>query len=116
MTEAIAGLTGVRGDVLLEAMASDPTPAPNALHVRFESASPNLPVDSLRIARIKGREAISQLFTFTIDVACLEPDDFRANNVVGVEATLVFEQDDNELRRIHGMIAEVDELFQSSLD
>lgn len=97
-------------------MASDPTPAPNALHVRFESASPNLPVDSLRIARIKGHEAISQLFTFTIDVACVEPDDFHANKVVGVEATLVFEQDDNELRRIHGMIAEVDQLFQSSLD
>jgi type VI secretion system secreted protein VgrG len=72
--------------------------------------SPDFPCDSLQISRVEGREAISQLFSFTIDVVCIEPDDFTFE-LLGLRASLVFEDDGQEVRTIYGIIARADEIF-----
>ena len=72
--------------------------------------SPDFPCDYLQISRVEGREAISQLFSFTIDVICTEPDDFTFE-LLGLRASLVFENDGEEVRAVHGIIARADEIF-----
>ena len=50
-----------------------------------------------------------QLFSFAIDVVSTDPDGLDPEAVVGAEASLVFERHGEEIRTIHGMIAEVND-------
>ncbi len=81
----------------------------NTLIAHLES--PDFSCSALYIARVRGREAISQLFSFVIEVVCTEPDDFHFDQILGKKASLHFEQDDAEVRVVHGIIAEIAEIF-----
>lgn len=63
--------------------------------------------DDVRIRRVHGEERISQLSTFDIEVVV--PPDFDAAACEGERATLVFEVDGAEIRRVAGEIASVDD-------
>ncbi|AUX21283.1 hypothetical protein SOCEGT47_017640 [Sorangium cellulosum] len=75
------------------------------LTIRLESAA--FRCDLLRVRALRGREAISQLFSFQISILCLDPEGLPRDEVVGAEATIVMERDGVVLRRVHGMIAEL---------
>ncbi|AKT40896.1 type VI secretion system Vgr family protein [Chondromyces crocatus] len=60
---------------------------------------------ALELSRLTGKETISQLFDFELLVVCRDPSGISLESIVGEPATLVFERDDMELRRLHGMIA-----------
>jgi type VI secretion system secreted protein VgrG len=91
------------------------------VHVRLESAE--FPSAGLQIARLDGEEKVEGLFSFELDMTevsegGLEPVDLRESSdaMLGARATLVFERHGQELRVIHGMIAEVDESVDPRVD
>ncbi|MFT3768006.1 MAG: type VI secretion system tip protein TssI/VgrG [Minicystis sp.] len=60
--------------------------------------------DHVRVQKLAGREAIGQLFSFDLDVAC-EPDhDLPEGAQIGEELSLVFDIDGDEVRRVHGIV------------
>jgi len=65
------------------------------------------PWDHVRVRELSGREAISQLFAFDLDVVC-DPDHGLPEEAwPGAEITLVFEADGEEVRRVHGMLGPI---------
>jgi type VI secretion system secreted protein VgrG len=83
--------------------------ASDTLSARLESSE--FPCESLQISRVTGHEAISRPFSFAIELTCLEPGEFHLDALPGAEASLVFEIEGAEIRVVHGMIAEVDDLL-----
>jgi type VI secretion system secreted protein VgrG len=69
--------------------------------------------DQMRVRKLSGKEAISRLFRFELEVLCLDPDGPGVDDIAGARLTLVFLRAGLEVRRIHGMIAEVEDLFAS---
>ncbi|WP_437537797.1 type VI secretion system tip protein TssI/VgrG [Sorangium sp. So ce726] len=60
--------------------------------------------DHVRIHRLSGREAISELFSFHLDVVCDPGQDLPAEAVPGADITLIIEVGGVEIRRIHGVL------------
>jgi type VI secretion system secreted protein VgrG len=77
--------------------------------VRIESE--DFPCDRLRIRKLSGREAISRLFAFDLLVVGLDRAEIPLDAVAGAEVTLVFERDGHDVRHVHGMVTEVDDMF-----
>lgn len=79
--------------------------------LRIESN--DFPCSNLEVAALRGREAISQLFEFEVDLVCLDPDSFDPEPILGAEVTLRFlDPVGNARREIHGTVCEVrEELF-----
>jgi type VI secretion system secreted protein VgrG len=65
--------------------------------------------DNVRIRELHGREAISHLFEFELDVVVVGDEGFDAAAVLGSDVTLLFVQDGEEVRTVHGMVAELDD-------
>jgi type VI secretion system secreted protein VgrG len=86
-------------------MAHDPTTEPTFAHLE----SSDFPWEDLRIRKLAGTEAISRLFDFELDVVSLDSHGADASALAGASVAIVFERGGLELRRIHGMIAEVDD-------
>lgn len=71
--------------------------------------------DGLQIYEYRGREAISQLFEY--EVFCIYPGGaLRASDLVGERVSLVFRDGDEELRRVHGVVAEAIDLLDTEPD
>ena len=85
-----------------------------ALQVRLESDS--FSCDGVEVARVSGRERISALFRFEVDIVAAAADAPSSDEMAGAFATLVFERDDQELRRVHGMIAAVEEVIETEAE
>ncbi|MEZ4296621.1 MAG: type VI secretion system tip protein TssI/VgrG [Polyangiaceae bacterium] len=85
-----------------------------ALQVRLESES--FSTDSVEVSRLSGKERISSLFRFDVDIVATAATAPSRDEMVGALATLVFERGDQELRRIHGMIARVDEAIETEAE
>jgi type VI secretion system secreted protein VgrG len=83
------------------------------LEVQIDSRS--FSCERLRVHRLSGKEAISRLFRFEVDVVSLDHDgaSATAEDMAGGSVTLTFVRAGIELRRIHGMIAQVHDLFTS---
>jgi type VI secretion system secreted protein VgrG len=79
------------------------------VHVRLESDS--FPCEGVEVARLTGRERISRLFQLDVDIVADAHGPTR-QTLAGATATLVFEREGQELRRLHGMIAQVRETFE----
>ncbi len=75
------------------------------VHLRLESE--DFPCDDLQIFEFAGRESLGKLFALSIGVASTKPPGLDLAAVEGATATLVFEVDGQDVRRIHGMIAEI---------
>ncbi len=67
--------------------------------------------DHVRVWRIAGREAISELFSWDVDVFCDAEHDLPDGTGVGERVTLVITHDGDEVRRIHGAIGAVRKSF-----
>jgi type VI secretion system secreted protein VgrG len=86
----------------------------DTLDIRLES--PGFATDRLKLCKLSGRETISQLFSFDVEIACLDPDGIDGRAMTGEDVVIVFERSGVELRRIHGMIAEVHDLLANLLE
>jgi type VI secretion system secreted protein VgrG len=58
----------------------------------------------VRVQRLTGREAIGQLFSFDLDVICDPGHDLPEGAQLDEEAVIVFSIDDEEVRRVHGVL------------
>lgn len=63
--------------------------------------------DGLRVRRLTGREAISELFSFDVDVVCDPGHELPAEAHLGAEITVVFEIDGADVRRVHGVVGAI---------
>ena len=81
------------------------------VHVRLESEQ--FPCEHVQIHKLEGREAISRLFSFDIGIVCFRPDELDPVAMEGADVTVVFELEGAEIRRIHGMIAEIHDMLDS---
>lgn len=81
------------------------------VHVRLESE--DFPCDDLQIFELKGRESISLPFVFTIGAATTKEQGLDCQAALGATATLIFEVLGREVRRIHGMVAGIDDLLDT---
>ncbi len=84
------------------------------LEVQIEAD--DFPCDRMRVSKLSGREAISRLFRFDVDVVCLDHGGVDTSAMSGARVTLVFVHGGQEVRRLHGMIAEVEDLFAAEAD
>jgi type VI secretion system secreted protein VgrG len=85
-----------------------------AIEARLESA--DFSCERIQVAKVEGREAISRLFSFTVDLVCTDPEGLHEADLVGAEASLIFEVDGVDARTVHGMIAEVEDRLETELD
>ena len=69
--------------------------------------------DSLQVHILQGRERISELFSFEVEVVCSEPGGLDIEEIGGASVAIVFERSSGETRRIHGMVAEVCDLLNT---
>ncbi|MGD0526016.1 MAG: type VI secretion system tip protein TssI/VgrG [Polyangiaceae bacterium] len=74
--------------------------------------SPDFSADALQVGKVRGREAISQPFEFTVDVVCEDPESFDFD-LVGKRASLVFLVDGAPERTVAGIISHTSESFST---
>ncbi|MFO0760467.1 MAG: type VI secretion system tip protein TssI/VgrG [Byssovorax sp.] len=86
----------------------------NLVEIRLESG--DFSCDGVQVHRLSGREAISQLFSFDLEIVCRDEGGPTAEAMAGATASIVFLRGDKEIRKIHGMIAEVDEQLETEVD
>ncbi len=84
------------------------------IEVRIESN--DFSADALRVSRLTGREAISQLSSFDLEVSTTGGAELDLDAVTGATITLVLSVKDAERRRISGMIISVDDLLEADGD
>lgn len=75
------------------------------MDIRLESSGFSWRGASVRA--LAGSEVISQLPSFEVEVACDVAHGLPEGACVGAEVSIVFEEDGEELRRIHGVLASV---------
>jgi type VI secretion system secreted protein VgrG len=81
---------------------------------RIESSA--FSCDRLRVRKLTGVEAISQLFSFELVVVSLDRTGPDAETMAGARVSIVFEREGDEVRRVHGLITEVDDHFAADGD
>lgn len=84
------------------------------LQIRLESE--HFPCDDVQIHTFSGREGISRIFSFDVGIVCTRPDALDPESMRGADATLVFEVGDEEVRRVHGMIAEIEDMLETEVE
>lgn len=85
-----------------------------ALQVRLESGG--FSCDGVEVARVSGKERISALYHFEVDIVTTAASAPSRDEMAGAIATLVFERGEEELRRVHGMISRVDEVIETEAE
>lgn len=78
---------------------------PSTLSAHLESKGERW--DHVRVLELSGREAISQLFAFDLEVACGPDHALPEHALPGAEVSLVFEDDGLEVRRVHGVLGPI---------
>jgi type VI secretion system secreted protein VgrG len=63
--------------------------------------------ERILIRELKGREAISELFAFELDVVIPEDVTFTPAAVLGKDVSIVFSLADEDVRTVHGMVCEM---------
>jgi type VI secretion system secreted protein VgrG len=81
------------------------------IDVRIEAN--DFPCGELRVRRLAGREVISSLFDFELEVVSLAREGVDVTQMMGASVAIVIQQHGAEVRRIHGMIVEVDDFLAS---
>ncbi|MEZ4309144.1 MAG: type VI secretion system tip protein TssI/VgrG [Polyangiaceae bacterium] len=82
--------------------------------ITIQLDSEDFPTANVQIARLTGRERLSELFSFELDIVCHEPDELNIDMLAGSSADLVFVHDatGDELRRIHAVVHEVEDAIE----
>ncbi len=78
---------------------------PRTASIRIEARGERW--EHVRVHRLAGREAVGQLFSFDLDVACDTGHDLPDGAVPGEEVSVVFELDGEEVRRVHGILGPI---------
>lgn len=81
------------------------------VHVRLESD--DFSCDDVQIYEVAGRESLGRLFEIAISVVTTAPGGLDIGAVEGATATLVFQVEKQDVRRIHGMIAVIDDYLDT---
>lgn len=71
--------------------------------------------ESVQIHKLSGREAISRLFAFDLEIVSTSSDEPAAADMAGAEVSIVLHRGGEERRKIHGMVAEVNEMFETEV-
>jgi type VI secretion system secreted protein VgrG len=71
--------------------------------------------EHVQIHTLSGKEAISQLFWFDLGIVSLDGA-LTAAAMEGMDATIVFKTEDEEIRRVHGMIAEIEDMLDTEVE
>ena len=84
--------------------------------------SPDFPCDNLVVHTFSGKEAISRLFEYELEIVCRHHHGPDADAMTGAHVTLVLERFEGAgagwhgVRRLHGIVAEVDDLLAGHAD
>lgn len=81
--------------------------------VRLRLDSSEFDVSNVEIRELTGREALSKLFSFHLLIVCFDVDGLDTKALLGASVSIVFEQGREEVRRVYGMIAEVDDHLET---
>ncbi len=65
------------------------------------------PWSHVRVHHLAGREAISEMFSFDVDIACDAGHDLPEEAFPGSEITIVVHIDQDEVRRFHGVLGPI---------
>jgi type VI secretion system secreted protein VgrG len=79
--------------------------------VRIESG--DFPCERIQVREVAGTERISQLFSFDVTLASLEPSGPGATDLIGCSVALLFTEDGAEVRRVCGMISRAVDLLET---
>lgn len=79
--------------------------------VRLESS--DFDVSSIRVHKLSGREAIGQLFQFDVEIAVFGAEGIDLDALLGGRVTLLFEREDVEIGRRHGVVARVQDNLET---
>lgn len=74
-----------------------------AFRLRLDSS--DFDASRVQVRRVVGREAISQPFSFEVELITTDPEGLDGDKVLGAAASLVFERDGHDVRSVHGMLA-----------
>ena len=86
----------------------------DAFEIHLESDA--FPCDDLQVRALTGREQISRLPSFDVEIVSTTPAPDLAAAMVGASVTLVIEHPGEDTRRIPGTVAEVTDLLASEAD
>ena len=84
--------------------------------------SSDFPCDRIRVHTFTGREAISRLFEYELQIVCLDHDGPSPDVMTGASVTLVIDRAPGNragwhgTRRLHGVVTEVDDLLAGHAD
>jgi len=81
------------------------------VHVRLESSA--FPADDVHVREVRGKEAISRLFSFHVDIVCSAETEISVDQAIGASVSIVFEEGREEVRRLHGTIAQIDDRLET---
>jgi type VI secretion system secreted protein VgrG len=76
-------------------------------NVNLYLQSRGVPWDHVRVQKVSGREAISELFAFDLEVVCDPGHELPAEALPAADITLVIEIDGTETRQIHGILGPI---------
>jgi type VI secretion system secreted protein VgrG len=88
----------------------------------FTIESSHFACDDLAVRRFTGKESIGHLFEYDLEVVCKHHDGPDPDTMTGAEVTLVIERFEGQgagwdgVRRLHGVVAEVDDLLSGHAD
>lgn len=87
--------------------------AKDYLSIRIETE--DFDASDLQLHRLSGREAISELFEFRLEVV-KKGEALPLDDVVGCSVAIVYERAEQEVRRVHGMIAAAEDHYATEDD
>jgi type VI secretion system secreted protein VgrG len=84
------------------------------LTIRIEASG--FASDRLWVRKLSGRERVSELFDFEVEIVSLDEGGPEPSAMIGASVALVFTRGKTEIRRIWGMIAEARDFLDSLTD
>lgn len=85
---------------------------PTTFDVRLQSDKAD--VTGVFVRRLTGREAMSELYRFEVDVVCESTDGLPDALGLGATLTLVLARDGVDVRRVHGFVIAIDATLEST--
>jgi type VI secretion system secreted protein VgrG len=87
--------------------------ADRTTHTEIRLESNDFSCEKVWVRRLDGREAISQLFEFELEIVLQDEAGLDTSKVAGGLVTILFTDNGLIQRRIHGMVARVDDLLDA---